>query len=262
MESMGMRSKLLATEVSKLWHLRKRFPKLHVYAYGPLPSVDFEVANACSEFVTSIVYDNEFSSRLSVSSILRLQAAAVEALSEDGSADSTSVLKLALHFMHHIGQIHSSPECRTSGCPSAKTVTFENDELPRVMEAIHSCECVSSELPEMYLPGLIIHIIPQENREPIWRRYTSHYSGSSHKAYLVKRDAFKDIVVSPYMFLDHLPWRRKGTFYYFSRISTNALNEMNFTYTELSRKMIPGHIRRLHCTGHKLRCLASWPVNL
>jgi hypothetical protein len=29
-----------------------RFPKLHVYAYGAAPCVDYVIADACSQFVT------------------------------------------------------------------------------------------------------------------------------------------------------------------------------------------------------------------
>lgn len=210
--------------------LRGRFPKLHVYAYGPLPCVDFEVANACSEFITSIVYDNEFSSRLSVASILRLQAAAVRALAEDGTADSTSVINLARHFLYlsychhdqislhgprvrnpndHRGHIQCSSSDNGVGFDlernSTNTNPFGNNESPHIMEVSQACDYASTDIPEMYLPGLIIHIVPQDRSE-FWRRYTFN-NGSSHSAYLAERDAFKDIVVSPYMFLDHLPWR-------------------------------------------------------
>lgn len=33
--------------------LYRRYPNLHVYAYGTLPCVDFVVAEACSDFVTT-----------------------------------------------------------------------------------------------------------------------------------------------------------------------------------------------------------------
>lgn len=46
----------------------------------------------------SIVNNDEFSARLSVASIMRLQAAALRALSEDGTVDITTIFKLAHHF--------------------------------------------------------------------------------------------------------------------------------------------------------------------
>uniref|UniRef100_A0A5B7ATG0 Uncharacterized protein n=1 Tax=Davidia involucrata TaxID=16924 RepID=A0A5B7ATG0_DAVIN len=79
--------------------LYRRYPNLHVYAYGPLPCVDSIIADACSEFVTSIVHNNEFSARLSVASILRLRAAAIMALSQDSTTDSSIISKLARRFL-------------------------------------------------------------------------------------------------------------------------------------------------------------------
>lgn len=80
--------------------LHKRYSNLHVYAYGVLPCVDAVVADACSSFVTSIIYNDEFSSRLSVTSILRLRAAALAALAADSSTDSAMISKLARRLLH------------------------------------------------------------------------------------------------------------------------------------------------------------------
>ncbi|KAG7995216.1 hypothetical protein I3843_01G097100 [Carya illinoinensis] len=80
--------------------LYRRYRNLHVFAYGPLPCVDAVVADACSEFVTSIVYDNEFSARLSFGSILRLRAAAITALSQDTKTDKATIFRLARQFLN------------------------------------------------------------------------------------------------------------------------------------------------------------------
>lgn len=64
------------------------------------------------------------------------------------------------------------------------------------------------ELKEMFLPGLIIHIIPEHtNNAPLWKLCIPNGVEGAHRAYVANRENFKDIVVSPYMFLDHLPWR-------------------------------------------------------
>ncbi|GKE83107.1 hypothetical protein Tco_1553107 [Tanacetum coccineum] len=47
----------------------------------------------------SIVYDTEFSSRLSVASIIRLQTCAMMALSNDADADSAIMQKVARRFL-------------------------------------------------------------------------------------------------------------------------------------------------------------------
>ncbi|URE42619.1 Lipase (class 3) [Musa troglodytarum] len=80
--------------------LYRRYPNLHVYAYGTLPCVDFVIAEACTDFVTTIVYNDEFSARLSVNSILRLRSAAINALSDDSLADSAIIQKFARRILH------------------------------------------------------------------------------------------------------------------------------------------------------------------
>ncbi|GJN02511.1 hypothetical protein PR202_ga19870 [Eleusine coracana subsp. coracana] len=77
-----------------------KYPDVHVYAYGPLPCVDFVIAEACSHFVTSIVCHDEFSSRLSINSILRLRSAAIKALSDNSPADTAMIQKLARRILN------------------------------------------------------------------------------------------------------------------------------------------------------------------
>ncbi|MCE3049450.1 hypothetical protein HAX54_044833 [Datura stramonium] len=248
--------------------LRKHYPDLHVYTYGALPCVGLVVADACSEFITSIVHNDEFSSRLSVASIMRLQAAALKALSVDGTVDIRTILKLAHHFtslsacqnsmsdgdssvnslnamssctnqinhsqlengltkrepgssvLHDIDTDFSfddkidstdSSTCFSSpfNCSTSDSSPF-GDPLTEFMEAVPSSETKSSSsVPELYLPGLVIHIVPQKDdlHRPLWKRWRTWERSCRFRAYVAKRDAFKDIIVSPYMFLDHLPWR-------------------------------------------------------
>lgn len=61
---------------------------------------------------------------------------------------------------------------------------------------------------EVYIPGLVIHILPQKGSSlPLWKNWRVYDCEQSYKAYIVNRENFRDIIVSPYMFLDHLPWR-------------------------------------------------------
>lgn len=67
---------------------------------------------------------------------------------------------------------------------------------------------------EMFVPGLVIHLIREEDpsSESFWKSsYTSMVAGEEkqprHRAILKDRKSFRDIVVSPAMFLDHMPWR-------------------------------------------------------
>lgn len=250
----------LGGAISALLGLRLygRCPSLHVYAYGPLPCVDSIIASACSEFVTSIVFNNEFSSRLSVGSIMRLRAAAIKALSQDSKDKSTPIFQLARRFLYlsnyqrdgtermnsqsekYSRQIEAEDqgistsyqqnetrankkECQESSLLEenqikANDITVEHDEfsnsddlVSQIIEAVEGSENDNSseDFSEMYLPGLLIHIVPEERRFtlPFLNSLRCQADTDDYKAYVASRENFKEINVSPSMLLDHLPWR-------------------------------------------------------
>ncbi|KAL8104299.1 hypothetical protein AgCh_028501 [Apium graveolens] len=240
-----------------------RFPSLHVYAYGPLPCMDAVIADACSEFITSIVYQHEFSARLSVTSVLRLRASALVALSSDSNTDSTAIYRLARRFLGENNQFRgdnrfsSSDLCavvmkveenrdiqhssgrkeRAKDICHGEKVQMENsprdeincsashsfikpfhessddiieDPVSQFIEDVPSAEKPPPEdIPDLFLPGLVIHIVPERhnNETTLWKLWTAQESECSYRAYIANKDSFKDIIVSPTMFLDHLPWR-------------------------------------------------------
>lgn len=245
----------------RLYH---RYPNLLVYTYGSLPCVDSVVANACSEFITSIVYNNEFSARLSVGSILRLRGAAITAMSQDSETDSALILRLARHFLNvskyqqdrtevkdpdsdvisraitaeNINHPFFGTQSDIEACkeqdrgfmwkdahteesdigndndeftnPFASDVITNQDPVSEFMESVPRSDSVSPrDPPEMYLPGLVIHIVPQPSNfnMPMWKGWGVQEKTQCHKAYIADRENFKDMIVSPSMFLDHLPWR-------------------------------------------------------
>ncbi|KAF2300115.1 hypothetical protein GH714_009165 [Hevea brasiliensis] len=236
-----------------------QYPNLHVYAYGPLPCVDSVIAEACSEFVTSIIHDNEFSARLSVGSILRLRAAAIMALSEDSKTDTAFIFRLARRFLYiskwqrgievkDPSELHSPPttvedqnyevhkasnkldddnpfwkESDKSSHGDIDDDSFENpfhneaanvnavdNPVSQFLETVPGSENGSAgDPPEMFLPGLVIHLVPEQRNDnvPLWKSWRFHERAQHYNAYIANREDFKDIVVSPNMFLDHLPWR-------------------------------------------------------
>ncbi|KAG0540581.1 hypothetical protein BDA96_03G421400 [Sorghum bicolor] len=290
-----------------------RFPKLHVYAYGAAPCVDYVVADACSQFVTSIVHNDEFSARLSMNSVIRLRSSAVTALSKGTSPNSAKVGKLAggimsartdhknaldhctsagalqmvseaersndqmhgrnpMHtirgglflFGQAISCLINTPKHRVSstaainyelGRSRMTTVSdgrksmvascgfmdvshcgegnahidsqFREDDLyecggayrsphsndgPGLMSASddHVITISSSEgqSPEVYLPGLVVHVVPvKRGASPLQKTIFTRQKNKSYKAFIAYRKDFMDLVVTPRMFLDHLPWR-------------------------------------------------------
>jgi hypothetical protein len=70
---------------------------------------------------------------------------------------------------------------------------------------------------EMFVPGLIIHLVLEESyaAASMWnssfRLLMRQQSNKKpqYRAILKDRESFRNIVVSPSMFLDHMPWRCK-----------------------------------------------------
>jgi hypothetical protein len=65
--------------------------------------VDYLLATLSASFhclYYSIIYGNEFSSRLSFGSIMRLRAAAITLLAQDPKADSAMIFRLARRFLY------------------------------------------------------------------------------------------------------------------------------------------------------------------
>lgn len=98
--------------------------------------------------------------------------------------------------------------------PFASDVISEHDPVSQFMESVpKSGSLTARDPPEMYLPGLVIHIVPQPRRFNMSpsKSQRVHEKTHCHKAYVANRESFKDIIVSPSMFLDHLPWRYPNT---------------------------------------------------
>lgn len=251
-----------------------RYPDVHVYAYGPLPCVDSVIAEACSHFVTTIIHNDEFSSRLSINSILRLRSAAINALSDNSPADTAMIQKLARRILNvnkyqgnapdrgiiedYTGNQRSTETSRTSegravpnerrsphqgqlcnsepdlqdlqnglggygGSNSSidehrsyQTLDIDQDVQPIPLDGhdfgLEEHQTSNREIlvdtPEMFLPGLIIHVV--RNRRslfPLWTCWNLQDAEPPYKAVLAKRENFRDIAVTPSMFMDHLPWR-------------------------------------------------------
>lgn len=254
----------------------------------------------------SIVYNDEFSARLSVRSIIRLRTAAITALSDDSTTDSDIIHKITRqilqvgnsqqkkknhssdtldsdeseiqnkhpcksNFKHTVKggrflcthavscMINMPSKCncsrKTGGCcvvssvatkpdesiqefcsqergtSSVENLSVDDEKRKEYNESNHtdaientyssnfdqsrnqiSCEDPRSQCadnpPEMFLPGLIIHIVQDDKSFlPSWKKWRSRDNKRGYSAFVANREQFMDIAVTPYMFLDHLPWR-------------------------------------------------------
>lgn len=101
--------------------------------------------------------------------------------------------------------------------PFATETSTSDDPISQFMETVPSGNPSSGDPPELYLPGVVVHIVPQPRncQESQRNGFGVKEKAICHKAYIADRESFKDIVVEPSMFLDHLPWRyHKGILFY------------------------------------------------
>jgi hypothetical protein len=110
-----------------------------------------------------------------------------------------------------------------------------DDPVSQFLETVPSSENGSAgDRAEMFLPGLVIHMVPQQRHisMPLWKGWRFQERVRNYKAYLANRDVFKDIVVSPSMFFDHLPWRYAHCIFVFKifvpgKIEVYVLDQIN-----------------------------------
>lgn len=211
-----------------------------------------------TSIICSIVCNDEFSSRLSIHSIMRLCVAAVRALSSDSSANISLLPNLVRKIVHirkdgpnnqnHVGmtpvapansitvsengngQIHNRHLAHTirggvflcghaMSCVMHSNSFTESSNAQRLEHSMNPLEEVQASIvnpsgvqsEEVYLPGRVVHLVRIQrggHTNPILRSLMLfNDKQTEYKAFEVNRERFMDIVVSPYMFLDHLPWR-------------------------------------------------------
>ncbi|GJU18581.1 Sn1-specific diacylglycerol lipase beta isoform X3 [Tanacetum coccineum] len=93
---------------------------------------------------------------------------------------------------------------------SRNSVNSRASFVSQFMEAMPSQKDESSEnFKEMFLAGTVIHIVPEKKIVdiPLYKRWATPDAQCGYEAYVANREAFKDMIVSPSMFIDHLPWR-------------------------------------------------------
>lgn len=125
----------------------------------------------------------------------------------------------------------------------ANDITVEHDEfsnsddlVSQIIEAVEGSENDNSseDFSEMYLPGLLIHIVPEERRFtlPFLNSLRCQADTDDYKAYVASRENFKEINVSPSMLLDHLPWRYTSNIphYYSVSIPSGCSSATLFLY--------------------------------
>ncbi|EFJ38242.1 hypothetical protein SELMODRAFT_402001 [Selaginella moellendorffii] len=203
-----------------LWH---RFPNLHTYRYGVLPCVDTVIAEAGSRFLSSypespppfsVVYNDKFALRMSMASLMRLRVALLRALAADSDTSKLAVIARVAR------RLFSS--WRT-GKSSNKGATNEdyNQSCGEAMQdkhgncghklkggaflCYHACDkdahgsstVVMGRLVDSTANGAVNGNSGSRDKNSRAMSKVTNFS-------LVD---FRDLVVSPSMFLDHMPWR-------------------------------------------------------
>uniref|UniRef100_A0A0A9EEG2 Uncharacterized protein n=1 Tax=Arundo donax TaxID=35708 RepID=A0A0A9EEG2_ARUDO len=105
------------------------------------------------------------------------------------------------------GSTDEHRSCEVNGDHDVQIIPLDVPD-PGSKEHPTSYREVPVEPPEMFLPGLIIHIVRQRRSLfPLWKCWNIQETEPPYKAFLAKRENFRDIAITPCMFTDHLPWR-------------------------------------------------------
>lgn len=101
---------------------------------------------------------------------------------------------------------HSDPDWRQTGLPTEMGSGFVNIAGEDAAAKVEELNPV-----EMYLPGLVVHLDKKEDAADSWRAsFWNSWQAerkSEYYALRVDRKKFKDLVISPSMFIDHMPWK-------------------------------------------------------
>lgn len=116
----------------------------------------------------------------------------------------------------------------------------QDDPVSQFMDIVPNSENPPISDPhEMFLPGLVIHMVPEKRNFGM----LSWQGKQSYKALIVDRECFKDMVVSTSMFLDHLPWRYDChvfpclfSFRYFNDFINGFVRVMVLIFLQMSRR--------------------------
>lgn len=145
------------------------------------------------------------------------------------------------------------------------------DPVTEFMETVPNSNHTSADDPkEMFLPGLIVHIVPDKRSlvAPIWKALTIMKMPQKFKAYVSDRETFKDIVVSPSMFLDHLPWRYLHAFFPFYNGIVICCHHVDWVYVYQMPQCSAKHIgcsrlwymKRHIFWGTSVRSTKTWVI--
>ncbi|KAL7671943.1 hypothetical protein ACOME3_006845 [Neoechinorhynchus agilis] len=153
------------------------------YAFAAPKSISANLADACRDFVISIVLADDIVSRLSVDSIKLLHERLVDALSDCPRPK----YRIFLDFFR-LGTFHSEDGCGGTYERLSEAAENRTNAYPT---------SISIEVPlndRVHLPGIIFHICREQANE-------------SNKFIAKRRDReyFNEIYVRPYMLSDHLP---------------------------------------------------------
>ncbi|GJV74657.1 hypothetical protein Tco_1506241 [Tanacetum coccineum] len=109
--------------------------------------------------------------------------------SNDGN-DSSYILS------NNFDQSRNSVNSRASFVTIMKLMPSQKDES-------------SKNFKEMFLAVTVIHIVPKKKIVdiPLYKRWATPDAYYGYEALVANQEAFKDMIVSPSMFIDHLPWR-------------------------------------------------------
>lgn len=170
--------------------LRPIFPRLKCVTFGTPNSVfDRDTAFSTTEFVTSIVLDNDIICRTSALSLAKLRNEVLDSISR---AKVSKMMIMQALFKEFDPELLLYPKGQA---PPSDFLTNVSEFISKSNKNINN---ITKEVP-LYIPGRIVHLIKAEGARCLC------LTRSKYTPVDALIDDFSDIIISPNMALDHFP---------------------------------------------------------
>lgn len=182
------------------------FANVTAFAFCPMPVLSHQAALSCAGYVLSYIHNDDIASRLSVSSMARLCRRAKAA--SDQHAPHAGCCERgwcrwagarAWDCVCHGRYGATLPE--PDDTPEDPSVPIDMSDTPL---SPGSGDQLEDE--ELYVAGRVVHLRLQ-NPASGRHREVAQVEHREYAAVVACQECFRDILMTPDMFLDHLPWR-------------------------------------------------------
>ena len=183
--------------------LRKSY-RLKCFSYGIPLCIDTKLAESCSDYITSIVYQNDLVCRLSLQSLFKLKESMKWCL-KNAKIESSVLDYYSFTCRESSADVFSHMSKNSILFPTTTPFMSGFNEGDVILSMDHEDKVIA---PLFFLPGKVFHVLAVNNKN------------NECVAYRAKNCSFNEIAVDLNMMRDHLPF-----------IYSSALSKIRFSLT-------------------------------